>query len=431
MKNQVEVPDGSKPMTKTLLPVAEAIDRIAAAMPILEAETVPIAEARGRILAENITARLDNPPQNISAMDGYAVMAEDVARLPASLTVIGESSAGKIFDHGIERGQCVQIFTGAQLPPRADTIIIIEDTTSEGTGSEGTGKNGEIVTIHTANPPGRYIRKKGQDFTHGATLVPSGVKLTARLLGLCAAAGYAHIKVRRKPTVAIASTGNELVEIGTMPSSPTQIIGSNTLMLTAMIEEMGAIPSPQDIISDDMTALKTALSGLEENDLVIVTGGASIGKYDLVTSMMRETGTIDFWGIAMRPGKPVLFGKIPTVSGETPFLGFPGNPVSAGVCALILGGAAIKAMLGLKPHCPTETAILSTTLDANDKRQDYLRARLERDGQGQLIAASVAAQDSGKIFDFATSDGLIIRPPYAPKAHKGEVVEIIAFSALF
>ena len=131
MKNQVEVPDGSKPMTKTLLPVAEAIDRIAAAMPILEAETVPIAEARGRILAEDITARLDNPPQNISAMDGYAVMAEDVARLPASLTVIGESSAGKIFDHGIERGQCVQIFTGAQLPPRADTIIIIEDTTSE------------------------------------------------------------------------------------------------------------------------------------------------------------------------------------------------------------------------------------------------------------------------------------------------------------
>lgn len=395
-----------------MISVEEALRRLLEPLKPLAAEQVALPDAFGRVLAEPVVARRTQPPAALSAMDGYAVRAADVKQVPARLRVVGAVPAGQSYDRRLSAGEAVRIFTGAPLPAGADAIVIQEDT----------DRDGETVVVREGAPSGRYVRPAGLDFETGAVGIRAGRRLTARDIGLAAGMDRPWLMVHRRPRVAILSTGDEIVMPGD-PVGPNQIVSSNSLALGAFVESCGAIPLQLGIAADTPESVQRLAEGARGADLLITTGGASVGDHDLVKDALRVSGLqLDFWQIAMRPGKPLMVGRYR----DAVMVGLPGNPVSTMVCALIFLKPAIERLSGLDPVAePPITARLAVPLAANDRRQDYLRAALARANDGELEAKPFEKQDSSMMSLLARADCLVIRPPHAPAAKAGERVTII------
>ena len=396
-----------------MISVEEALARINASFEPLSAEQVALPDALGRTLAEDVRARRSQPPVAVSAMDGYAVRSSDVVRLPATLKVVGHVPAGGAHEGIVGPGEAVRIFTGAPVPKGADTIVIQENTKL---------KNGVVTVVDGLAPPGRYVRPAGLDFSEGETLLESGRVLTARDIGLAAGMNVPWLKVTRKPRVALLATGDEVVMPGD-PIGANQIVSSNGLALASFVRAQGGEPIDLGIALDSEESLRAMSRGAKGADLLVTTGGASVGEHDLVQKVLGKEGLeVDFWKIAMRPGKPLIFGHL----GPTPLLGLPGNSVSAMVCAVIYLGTALRRMLGVaEKKRPTPTATLAVPLPENDERQDYLRATLEYGEDGKLLARPFQTQDSSMFSRLAHADCLVVRPPHAPPAKAGSQVSII------
>ncbi len=400
-----------------LLSVEEARARILAAFRPLDAEPVPLSQAHGRVTGEAVTAKLSHPPAPVSAMDGYALRSADAGTLPVRLRKIGTSRAGERFQGALAEGACVRIFTGGVVPEGADLIAIQEDTSEQ---------NGE-VEIREVGRKGQHIRRAGLDFAAGDVCLEAGRLLTARDIGLLASIGRAEVRAIRRPRIAILSTGDELVPPGAVPG-PDQLVGSNGAALAAVVAAWGGTPADLGIAPDRIEAIEAAVDRAHDADLLVTTGGASVGDHDLVqASLRRRNFTTAFWQIAMRPGKPLMFGRLD----DLPVLTMPGNPVSALVCALLFLRPAMRAMLGLAPATAAfERAVLDAAMPANDKREDYVRARLSFGDDGRLRARPFSTQDSSMLMTLARADGLVRRAPFAPPAEAGEEVEVIRFDGL-
>jgi molybdopterin molybdotransferase len=394
-----------------VLPVAEARTRILAALAPTGAETVALPDAAGRVLAQPVVARLTQPPADVSAMDGYAVRAAD-ATAGATLRQIGSAPAGHPFAGTVAPGECVRIFTGSFVPAGADSILVQEDARADG----------DAITATAATAPGRFIRRAGLDFAAGDTLLPAGRRLTARDIGLAAAANHPWLAVHRRPRVGILATGDEIA----LPGEPLPaggIVSSNAHALAALIRAAGAEALVLPIAPDDADAIAALAGGARGCDLLVTTGGASVGEHDLVQKALGPEGfALDFWKIAMRPGRPLIWGRL----GETPMLGLPGNPVSALVCGVVFLLPALAVLSGLPAAAtPTDTAVLGAALPENDGREDYMRATLD----GGTVTA-FAKQDSSMLRTLAMADALIIRAPRAPALPAGASVEIIRLAPL-
>jgi molybdopterin molybdotransferase len=396
-----------------LIPVEEAKERILKGAKPLARETVALHETVGRVLAADIKARRDQPPFPASAMDGYAVRFADVERAPVKLKVVGSAPAGHGFRGKIVSGQAVRIFTGAPVPAGADTVVIQENTEAA---------NGEVRITTAAQRVGQHIRKQGLDFARGESLLARGTLLGAREIGLAAAMNWPSLPVIRRPSVAIFTTGDELILPGRTPKAD-QIVSSNSFSLAAFVRRYGGVPIDLGIIPDKLNAISRAIRKASGADILLTTGGASVGDHDLVQAALREAGIgLDFWKIALRPGKPLMFAR----HRQRRILGLPGNPVSALVCARIFLKPLIFALLGL-PTSGQDTvkARLGAALPVNDLRQDYLRADVTQDADGTLIATPFQIQDSSMQRALTEAHGLIVRPPYAPEAREGDPVDLI------
>jgi len=408
-------------MARDLLPVEEALERILSAMPLMPAEEVPLTEAHGRTTAADIAARRTQPPEAVSAMDGYAVRGADVAKAGAKLKRIGTAPAGHIFEGTVGPGEAVRIFTGGALPHGADTIVIQEDVIASAEA------DGATLEVTEATRTGAYVRAAGLDFREGDIRIRAGQVMTARDVGMAAAMNVPWIAVRRKPRVAILPTGDEIIRPGD-PTGPNKIVSSNSYALAALVRACGGEPTLLGIAPDTVEGIQAMVRGARGADILITTGGASVGEHDLIRQALGTDAfgpgglELDFWKIAMRPGKPLIFGHI----GETPMLGLPGNPVSTIVCGTIFLRPAISTMLGrTEPHTAILKARLAKPLKENDRRQDYLRAVYHHDENGEAVAEVFERQDSSMLALLAEANCLLIRPPHAPPAEAGEMVDII------
>ncbi|HEY4134218.1 MAG TPA: gephyrin-like molybdotransferase Glp [Alphaproteobacteria bacterium] len=395
-----------------MLSVDEARARILAALPPLGSETVGLEAALGRVLAEDVAARLTQPFADLSAMDGYAVRAADVGQVPVTLTVIGEAPAGGAYAGTVGAGQAVRIFTGGPLPKGADAVVIQEDT----------DRAGDKVTVKETAAAKLNVRPAGLDFRQGAVVLPQGRRLAARDISLAAAANRPWLQVGRRPRVAILATGDELVNPGD-PIGPNQIVSSNGVGLSAFVRAHGGEPVNLGIAPDDAGSLKIMAQGAAGADLLVTIGGASVGDHDLIQKVLGEVGlTVDFWKIAMKPGKPLMFGSF----NGTPMLGLPGNPVSALVCALLYLGPALAKLQGAGATAPRQIqARLGAAVPANNFREDFLRAELATNAAGETVATAFPTQDSSMLALLSRADGLIRRPPDAPAAQAGDWVPVI------
>jgi molybdopterin molybdotransferase len=397
-----------------MISVEEALARLLAPLAPVPPEQVSIADAVGRVLAEDVAARRTQPPFAVSAMDGYAVRAVDVERVRITLRIVAEIPAGAGFGGRLGAGETARIFTGAPLPDGADAIVIQEDTE----------RSGDTVEIREGAPQGRYVRRAGLDFAEGEVLLRAPRRLTPRDIGLAAAMNRPWLFVHRRPRVAILSTGDEIVMPGD-PVGPHQIVSSNALALSAFVTAAGGVPVLVGNAPDDPEALRHIAAAASGVDLFVTTGGVSVGEHDLVRDVLSEDGlAIDFWEIAMRPGKPLMFGDYRGV----PMIGLPGNPVSTLVCALLFLKPAIDRLSGLPEGADGPlTARLGAAVRQNDRRQDYLRARLQRAADGVLEAVPFEVQDSSMMRPLASSDCLVVRPPHAPALPAGSMVPIVPF----
>ena len=399
-----------------MISVEDARARILAGLSPTPAEIVALPQAAGRVTAAPVIARLSQPPADLSAMDGYALRAAD-GTAGSTLRQIGASPAGHPFAGTVGPGETVRLFTGSVVPEGADSILLQEDATAA---------DGQ-VTVNETVRPGRHIRRAGQDFAAGDTLIPAGEMLHARLIGLAAAGNHPWLAVHRRPRVAILATGDEISLPGE-PIGPGGIVSSNAHALAALAAAAGADPLVLPIAKDDRAAIAAVADSLSGMDLLVSTGGASVGDHDLVQAGFGQRGlALDFWKIAMRPGKPLMFGHL----GAVPLLGLPGNPVSAMVCAVLFllpALARLSGRAGVAP--PQEIAMLATVLPANDGRADHLRAGLARDSEGRFVASAFERQDSSMLRLLAGADALILRVPHAPAAPAGTMVDIIRLAPL-
>ena len=418
-----------------LLPVDQALARILEGLPRTASEQLPLERAHGRILAAPLASRLTLPEGDVSAMDGYAVNAADCHALISAnnsdqgqitLTRSGESAAGHPWTGRLGSGEAVRIFTGAVVPDGADAIILQEDVTASAE------QDGASITLTEAPITGRFIRPAGLDVKAGTEILPAGTPLSARALALALSTGHAEAAFHARPRVGILSTGDELVSPGETPG-PGQIISSNAAYLAAFVAACGAIAVPLGIARDQPGAMLAHVRSVRDIrdaseaqgvgdgplDLIVTTGGASVGVHDHIVSDLEATttdtakspkGALDFWKIAMRPGKPLIYGRVDGI----PLLGLPGNPVSSAVCALIFLRPSILHMAGGAPDETLLTARLATPLPANDQRQDYLRARLSHSGDDLPLITPFDRQDSSMISVLSRSDALLVRPPFDP-----------------
>ena len=394
-----------------LTPVAEAMAMILGAAKLLPPENVKLEQAHGRILFKPIVAKRDQPPFDSSAMDGYAVRAQD-ASLGATLKLAGTSAAGHAFNGTLKEGQAVRILTGAPMPKGADAIVIQENVT----------RGSDTVLVNVSAVAARHIRKRGLDFKSRHILVPAGTRLNARDIALGAAAGVSIVSVRKKPRVAIITTGDELVAPGMKPRSD-QIYSSNAFALQAMAQNWGADVNNFGIIKDTLKATTSAIAkAIKTSDLLVTTGGASVGDQDFVQQALKDNGfKMGFWKIAMRPGKPLMFGT----KGKVIALGLPGNPVAAMVCARLFVHTLLATMSGRTVEQPEATAALEVDLPANDERQDYVRATVTYLPDGRRTTKPAAIQDSSMQRTLRDAQALIIRPPLAPPAKVGDLVPLL------
>ncbi len=399
-----------------MISVEEARGRILDSLRPGPAEIVALAEAWNRVTAQDVVARLTQPPADMSAMDGYALRSAD-GGLDAVLAVVGSAPAGHPFAGRVAVGQAVRLFTGSVVPDGADAILLQEDAT----------RDGETVRVKEAVVAGRHIRRAGQDFAAGDVVIQAGRRMTARDVGLAAAANHPWVAVHRCPRVAVLATGDEIA----MPGEPIPsggIVSSNSHALAALVRAAGGEPMILPIARDDHDVIGAVADSVAGMDMLVTTGGASVGDHDLVISALQARGmTLDFWQIAMRPGKPLLFGQL----GATPVLGLPGNPVSAMVCAILFLLPALSRLSGLPAAPPpVSTAVLGAAVKANDKRADHLRAVVSVDSAGRTVVTPFQVQDSAMLRRLAHADALILRAPHAPALPEGAEVGIIRLDSL-
>jgi molybdopterin molybdotransferase len=396
-----------------MLSVDEALARVLASIAPLSAETVALPGAAGRVLAAPVTAAHSQPPFDASAMDGYAVRAADTAR-GTPLRLIGTAQAGQRFSGMVNAGQCVRIFTGAPMPIGTDSVVIQEEATVDGT----------AIALAAPVQPGHYVRQRGSVFAEGATLLSAGLRLTPARLSLVAAANRPQVTVTRRPRVAVLSSGDELVLPGT-PLGPDQIVSANNYGLAAMFAVVGAEVVDLGIVPDDLPRLTKTLAAAFDSgiDLLVTSGGASVGNRDFTQEALKALGVdLDFWKIALRPGKPMMFGK----RGPTLVFGLPGNPVSALVTATIFALPALRRLGGESdPANLLLTLPLAAALPPNGERRHFLRGTLEPAPGGTQVMP-LAETDSGHIASLAAADVLIIQPEHDPGRPAGSVVEVIA-----
>jgi molybdopterin molybdotransferase len=416
-----------------LLSVADAQALVLKDAQPLPSEQIPLTQAHGRVLAADLKALRTQPPAAVSAMDGYAVRAADVATAPARLRLIGEVAAGHPFDSPVGAGEAARIFTGGVVPPGADTIVIQEHTAREG----------DAVVVQKASAAGRHIRREGLDFKSGDVLLRRGHRLTARDLALAAAMNHPTVPVHRAARVALLATGDELVMPGTTPGHG-QIVYSNGYALMAQVAAEGAAVVDLGIAPDRLDATIAAVARAKALgvDVLVTTGGASVGEHDLVQKAFAAQGmALSFWKVALRPGRPLMHGRLARSRAEwspvgrpesapenhaMEVLGLPGNPVSAFVCGVLFLGPLLRRLAGRADLGPdTESATLGCDLPANDERTDYMRAELSVRGDGSLVATPYAVQDSSMLAPLAQAGCLVIREPYAPAAAAGTRCPIV------
>jgi molybdopterin molybdotransferase len=399
-----------------LLPVDEALARLLEGAEPGGVETVPLADAAGRVLASPVKALRTQPPFCGSAMDGYAVRADDLATIPVTLAVKGIAAAGRQFVGSIGNGEAVRILTGAPVPDGADAIVIQENARK---------LDGDRIEVLEAVAAGRHIRARGLDFMDGEILLDAGRVLDPAALSLAAAANHPALPVVRRPLVAIIATGDELLPPGSNPG-PDQIIASNSYGVAAIAGAAGGRVLDLGIAPDRIDAISGLVNqALDAGaDLIVTLGGASVGDHDLVQAALTGLGMeLGFWKIAMRPGKPLMFGRL----GATRCIGLPGNPVASLVCSHLFI-APLVARLGGRPHEPRITdAVLGAPMPTNDVRQDYVRSALERRADG-LIATPFATQDSSMLKLLAQAGGLVIREPFAGAAQAGDPCRVLLLS---
>ena len=393
-----------------LIGVDAAQARLLAGVDALPVEHAAFAAALGRILGRDVVARLTQPPFAASAMDGYAIRFAD---LPGPWRVVGESAAGRRFAGTVGPAETVRILTGAPLPAGADTVVVQEEV----------ARAGAALTLTGEGPPrqGAHIRPAGLDFTAGTTVAAAGERVTPARIGVAAAAGHAVLPVHRRPRVVLLATGDELVPPGTTPG-PDAIVSSNGVMLAALLGPHADVIDG-GIVADTADALADALRPHADADVVVTIGGASVGDHDHVVPVLRNLGaTIDFWRIALRPGKPMLSGQL----GTTRIVGLPGNPVSAFVCATLFVVPLLKRLGGDPAPLPVPVLLpAGVDLPANGPRRDYLRARLAGGG-----VAPSARQDSAMLHVLAASNVLIVREANAASTKKGTLVPCIALDTI-
>jgi molybdopterin molybdotransferase len=401
-----------------LMPVAQALALVLRDAAPLPAEAAALVQAHGRVLADDLTALRTQPPDDVSAMDGYAVRAQDVSVVPVTLELIGEVAAGRPFAGTVGPGEAARIFTGGVMPRGADTVVIQEHT------SRADG----AVVVGKATGAGRNVRPKGLDFAAGAVLLRRGRRLSDRDMALAAAMNHPTVPVHRRPKVAVLATGDELVMPGSTPA-PGEIVYSNgfaTMALAARegcdILDLGIAP---DRLPETIAAIRRAsASGA---DILVTSGGASVGDYDLVQQALAGEGlALSFWKIAMRPGRPMLHGRL----GAMHVLGLPGNPVSSYVCAFLFLVPLIRRLTGRTDIEPVpQDAVLGGDLPENDERADYLRATLASGPDGRLIATALPVQDSSMLVPLAAAGCLLMREPHAPPARAGSPCTILKLEA--
>lgn len=397
------------------MPVAEALQRVLTGARPLPAENVALKDALGRVLAQDVAAQRTQPPDALSAMDGYAVRAADVAQAPATLVLIGEVAAGHPFDGTVGPGQTARIFTGGVMPDGADTVVI----------QENTARDGDRVVIQKPIAKARNVRAQGIDFTQGQMLLPRGRKLTDRDLMLAAAMNHPAVSVHRRPKVAVLGTGDELL----MPGSALragEIVYSNGFALAALAQSEGADVIDLGIARDRLEEIAAAVRRARDGgaDVLLTSGGASVGDHDLVQRALKAEGLdLSFWRVALRPGRPMMHGLLDDMH----VLGVPGNPVSSYVCAFLYLVPLIRKLSGRADiEQKVEAALLGSDLPANDERADYLRATLS-DGPDGPVATPVPVQDSSLMAPLARADCLLIRAPGAPPATAGSPCAIVKF----
>jgi len=368
----------------------------------------------GRILAEDLAAHRTQPPFDASAMDGFAVRFADVKSLPMTLKIIEEIPAGKMPQITVGKSEAARLYTGSPLPGGADTVVMQEHTTYKDDLTE--------VTINEIAGDGAHIRQRGNDFDEGDVLLTKGTRLTARHVTLAAAMNCAHIEVAKRPRVAIISSGDELVPVGAKPG-PGQIIASNGIGLAAWLTARGAEPIDFGIIPDDVNALTVALTKAAHADLIITIGGASVGAHDHVGDAVKAAGgTIDFWRVAMKPGKPVIVGTV----GDTPLIGLPGNPASAFVGAEVFVRPALATLASAPDAITSRIKVrLAAEMGATGSREEYVRARIEPGPDGVPLAHPFGRQDSSLMSVLAQANALLVRPTDQDPAKTGELVEAL------
>ncbi len=396
-----------------LLSVAEALRRVLAEAKPLPATETALNDAHGLVLAKDLTALRTQPPLSNSAMDGYAVRAADVAQAPVTLDIVGEVAAGHPFDGAVGAGQAARIFTGGVMPEGADTVVIQEHTT----------RDGDKVTVQKPTAKTRNVRNAGIDFSQGDALLAKGRRLTDRDLMLAAAMNYPTLAVHRRPKVAVLGTGDELVPPGAT-AKPGQIVYSNGFALMALVRSEGAEPIDLGVVGDSIDATVAAIRKARDAgaDVLVTTGGASVGDHDLVQKALAAEGlNLSFWRIALRPGRPTMHGRL----GAMQVLGLPGNPVSSYVCAFLFLVPLLRTLMGRSDiELPTSAARLGRDMPENDERQDYLRATLEPGPDGPIVTP-LPSQDSSLMAPLAKADCLLIREPHAAFAPAGSPCVIL------
>ncbi len=390
-----------------LMPVAEALQRVLAEAQPLPAQAVPLNDALGCVLAEDLSAQRTQPPAAVSAMDGYAVRATDVVQAPVTLKLIGEVAAGHPFEGEVKAGEAARIFTGGLMPAGADTVVV----------QEIARRDGDKVSFQKPTVKGRNVRYEGIDFRQGQVLLKTGGRLNDRDLMLAAAMNHATVRVHRRPKVAVFGTGDELVPPGSTPG-PGEIVYSNGFALIALARSEGAEVEDFGVARDRLDEIVAAIRRGRDwgADILLTSGGASVGEHDLVQRALTTEGMqLSFWRIAMRPGRPMLHGRL----GAMHVLGVPGNPVSSYVCAFLFLVPLIRRLFGRTDiERARETARLGRDLPANDERADYMRAVLS-EGPDGLVATPVPDQDSSLMAPLAQADCLLIREAHAPAAAAG------------
>ena len=401
---------------KGLLSVDQAISAIVKKiLPLKKEEKIKLSDSLGRILSKNVISKRNNPSEDTSAMDGFAI---NIKNSTNEFKIIGESSAGNPFKGKVGKNETVQIFTGSFLPKGTNTVIIQENVKN---------LSPEIITNTVTLEKNQNVRKKGVDLKLGELVVKKNTVINSRIISSIAMSNNNHIYVKKKPVIGILSTGNEIVDIG-KKIGKNQIPSGNNLMISSMVKVFGGIPKILPIAKDKTKDIEKILNKNLDCDLFVSSGGASVGKYDLLKSVLDKKNintNVNFWKIAMRPGKPLIFGKYKNI----PFLGLPGNPVSAGVCSLIFLRTSINKILGINDFFPDlHVGILNGELKKNDQRLDFVRAYFDKNDKNKIIPFS--KQDSSMINLFSKCDCLILRKPFEKKALKNTKVNFIKFPDL-